>query len=144
MRTAIEAAREIEPDGEESEEVSKGLTEIDTKGRSPIVRLVNSLLIKAIRMNASDIHVEPFEDEMRVRYRIDGALVKVLGVKSSAKHEIVSRIKVMAMMDIAERRIPQDGRLPGPVGRWNRRGLPAQYPSECPRGKGGSPDPGSG
>jgi type IV pilus assembly protein PilB len=111
MQTAIDAAREIEPGADASEETSRGLTDIDTKGSSPIVRLVNSLLIKAVRMNASDIHVEPFEDEVRVRYRIDGALVKVLEATSSAKHEIVSRIKVMAMMDIAERRIPQDGRL---------------------------------
>jgi type IV pilus assembly protein PilB len=111
MHTAVEAAREIEPDEEVPDSLSKGLVEMESKGRSPIVRLVNSLLVKAVRMNASDIHVEPFDDEVRVRYRIDGALVKVLTAPVSAKQEIVSRIKVMSMMDIAERRIPQDGRL---------------------------------
>jgi len=76
--------------------------------KSHIVKLVNSLLLKAIKMRATDIHLESFKDELRVRFRIDGVLCNIMSLPKSALRGIISRIKVMAGMDIAERRIPQD------------------------------------
>ncbi len=75
----------------------------------PIVRLVNGILLKALKMGASDLHIETLEEEMRVRYRIDGKLVDVLRIPGDLKNSVASRLKIMASMDIAERRIPQDG-----------------------------------
>ena len=75
----------------------------------PVVRLVNSILLKALKMNASDIHIEPLEKELRIRLRVDGCLLDVLRVPDEMKTSIVSRIKILASMDIAEKRIPQDG-----------------------------------
>jgi len=78
---------------------------------APVVKLVNQILIDAINMGASDIHVEPYEKVFRVRYRIDGVLHVVLEPPLDMKNAITSRIKIMADLDIAERRIPQDGRI---------------------------------
>lgn len=75
----------------------------------PVVRLVNSIFLKALKMNASDIHIEPLERELRVRLRIDGCLIDILRVPDEMKTSVVSRIKILASMDIAEKRIPQDG-----------------------------------
>ena len=77
----------------------------------PIVRLVNMILVDAIKRNASDIHVEPYEKEMRVRYRIDGVLYEVMKPPLKLKNALTSRMKIMARLDIAERRLPQDGRI---------------------------------
>jgi len=78
----------------------------------PIIKLVNYLITNAVRKRASDIHIEPFEKVLRVRYRIDGVLQTVLEPKYSLKNAIVSRIKIMTgTMNVAERRIPQDGRI---------------------------------
>ena len=77
----------------------------------PVVRLVNLILIQAIRDCASDIHFEPFEDEFRIRYRIDGALYELTPPPRHLAHPIVSRLKVLANLNIAERRVPQDGRI---------------------------------
>lgn len=79
---------------------------------APVIRLVNSLIMKAIDEEASDIHIEPFEHRIRIRYRVDGMLREVTNLPRKMIHAIVSRIKVMAGMDIAERRLPQDGRIP--------------------------------
>ena len=79
--------------------------------RAPVVRLVNTILIDAIRRNCSDIHIEPYEKEFRVRYRIDGVLYKIMEPPLSLKSAIISRIKIMASLNIAERRLPQDGRI---------------------------------
>ncbi len=76
---------------------------------SHIIKLVNSILLKAVKMRATDIHIEPFKDEIRARFRIDGALSNIKNFPKSALHGIISRIKIMSRMDIAERRIPQDG-----------------------------------
>jgi len=78
---------------------------------NPVMRLVNMVLLEAIRNRASDIHFEPFEDEFRMRYRIDGVLYEMLPPPKSIALAIASRIKVMANLDIAERRLPQDGRI---------------------------------
>ncbi len=76
-----------------------------------IIRLLNALLTEAIRENASDIHIEPFESRLVVRFRVDGVLHEVLTPQKAAAAPIVSRIKVMAKLDIAEKRLPQDGRI---------------------------------
>ncbi len=76
-----------------------------------IIRLLNALLSEAIRENASDIHIEPFESRLVVRFRVDGVLREVLTPQKAAAQPIVSRIKVMAKLDIAEKRLPQDGRI---------------------------------
>jgi type IV pilus assembly protein PilB len=78
---------------------------------SPVKRLVSMVLLEAIRNRASDIHFEPFEDEFKMRYRIDGTLYEMLPPPKSIALAIASRIKVMANLDIAERRLPQDGRI---------------------------------
>jgi type IV pilus assembly protein PilB len=78
---------------------------------APVVRLVNALLSDAIRKRASDVHVEPYEKMLRVRFRIDGVLYEIMQPPLRLKNAITSRIKVMAQLDIAERRLPQDGRI---------------------------------
>jgi type IV pilus assembly protein PilB len=78
---------------------------------APVVRLVNALLTDAIRKRASDIHIEPYEKMLRVRFRIDGVLYEIMQPPLRLKNAITSRIKVMAQLDIAERRLPQDGRI---------------------------------
>ncbi|MBK8994317.1 MAG: type IV-A pilus assembly ATPase PilB [Myxococcales bacterium] len=78
---------------------------------APVVRLVNVLLLNAIRKGASDIHVEPYEKRLRVRYRIDGVLHEEMSPPLKLKNALVSRLKIMSQLDIAERRLPQDGRI---------------------------------
>src|SRR5512140_3532772 len=78
---------------------------------APVVRLVNIILTDAIKRGASDIHIEPYEKEYRVRYRVDGVLQEVMNPPSKLKEAIASRIKILAKLDIAEKRLPQDGRI---------------------------------
>lgn len=78
---------------------------------APVVKLVNSIVGQAIKMNASDIHIEPFESSVRVRYRIDGDLQEIMKFSIRSQMAIVTRVKIMGKMDIAERRNPQDGRV---------------------------------
>ena len=78
---------------------------------APVVKLVNLILTDAIKKNASDIHIEPYEKSFRVRYRVDGVLSEVMKPPLKLKNAIVSRIKIMSQLDIAERRLPQDGRI---------------------------------
>lgn len=78
---------------------------------APVVRLCNAILLNAIKKGASDIHVEPYEKSMRVRYRIDGVLHEEMPIPLKLKNAIVSRMKIMSNLDIAERRLPQDGRI---------------------------------
>ncbi|MBV9878843.1 MAG: Flp pilus assembly complex ATPase component TadA [Gemmatirosa sp.] len=78
---------------------------------APVVRLVNALLTEAVKRGASDIHVECFEHELRVRYRIDGALMEITKPPMKLKAALISRLKIMSNLNIAERRVPQDGRL---------------------------------
>jgi type IV pilus assembly protein PilB len=78
---------------------------------APIVKLVNSLISDAVRKGASDIHIEPYEKSMRVRFRIDGVMQEMMAPPFKFKAAILSRLKIMAELDIAERRVPQDGRI---------------------------------
>lgn len=78
---------------------------------APVVRLVNMILLNAIKKGASDIHIEPYEKRLRVRYRVDGVLVEEMTPPLKLKNAIVSRLKIMSSLDIAERRLPQDGRI---------------------------------
>ncbi|MFH1809325.1 MAG: type IV-A pilus assembly ATPase PilB [Pseudomonadota bacterium] len=84
---------------------------------APVVKLVNLILIDAIKKGASDIHIEPYEKEFRVRYRIDGVLYEVMRPPLKLKNAITSRLKIMAELDIAERRLPQDGRIKLRIGK---------------------------
>jgi len=79
--------------------------------QAPVVKLVNLILMDAIRKQASDIHMEPYEKIMRVRYRIDGVLYEVMRPPAHLKNALISRVKIMSRLDIAERRLPQDGRI---------------------------------
>jgi type IV pilus assembly protein PilB len=78
---------------------------------APVIRLVNVILMSAIHKGASDIHIEPYEKEMRVRYRIDGVLYNIMAPPLKFRDAIASRIKIMSKLDIAEKRLPQDGRI---------------------------------
>ncbi|HSB20104.1 MAG TPA: type IV-A pilus assembly ATPase PilB [Anaeromyxobacteraceae bacterium] len=80
-------------------------------GEAPVVKLVNLILLDAIKKGASDIHVEPYEKDFRVRFRIDGVLYEVMKPPMKLKSAIISRLKIMASLDISERRLPQDGRI---------------------------------
>ena len=84
---------------------------------APVVKLVNLILTDAVKRSASDIHVEPYEREFRVRYRIDGVLYEVMKPPQKLRNAITSRLKIMAELDIAERRLPQDGRIKLKMGR---------------------------
>jgi len=84
---------------------------VESEDDAPIIRLINALLTEAVKENGSDIHVEPFENRLVVRFRVDGVLRVVLERKLGVAPLVVSRIKVMAKLDIAEKRLPQDGRI---------------------------------
>ena len=111
---ASELDNALEGEGD-LDSLAAGLTEnadlLDTSDDAPIVRLINGLIAEAVRTKASDIHVEPFEDRLSVRLRIDGVMREVLTPPRRVAPLLVSRIKVMARLDIAEKRIPQDGRV---------------------------------
>lgn len=94
-----------------SEETQKKLEDIESSvSNTPVVKLVNSLIQEAYTRSASDIHIEPFEEEVLIRMRIDGDLQEVMRVTKQSLNGIISRIKILSGMDIAEKRIPQDGR----------------------------------
>ncbi len=83
----------------------------DMASEAPVIRLVNAIIAQAVEKRASDIHIEPFEKEFRIRYRIDGVLVNQDSPQRELKAAIISRVKLMAKLNIAERRLPQDGRI---------------------------------
>lgn len=89
----------------------------DNYAQAPIIKLLNLILTEAIQQGASDLHFEPFEDRMRVRYRIDGVLQNRHAPATEYKTQLITRIKVMSRMDIAEHRLPQDGRIKLKMGR---------------------------
>ena len=93
---------------EDDSEMEAGIAGAD---EAPIVKLVNSLIADAVRKGASDIHIEPYEKSMRVRFRIDGVMQEMMAPPFKFKAAILSRLKIMAELDIAERRVPQDGRI---------------------------------
>lgn len=102
-------------EGGDLDTLAAGLTDnadlLDTSDDAPIVRLINGLIAEAVRTKASDIHIESFEDRLSVRLRIDGVMREVLTPSRRIAPLLVSRIKVMARLDIAEKRVPQDGRV---------------------------------
>lgn len=102
---------------EESEEDINVLDLQKSAGDAPVVKLVNLILLDAIRKGASDIHIEPYEKQVRIRYRIDGVLYEVMKPPTKLKDAITSRLKIMSNLDIAERRLPQDGRIKMKMGR---------------------------
>ncbi len=104
-----ELAQEVEIKGE-----AEDLLKRDSK--DPTVRFVDKLLIKAVSVGASDVHLEPYEDEVEVRLRMDGVLHPYTKIPPAKYREVVSRIKIMANLNVAERRIPQDGKIPLRVG----------------------------
>ena len=97
------------------DDVARELSEpedlLESDDDAPIIRLINALITEAIKENASDIHVEPFESRLSIRFRVDGVLREVLEPPRQIASLLVSRIKVMAQLDIAEKRLPQDGRI---------------------------------
>lgn len=115
----LEGAKEMIEELEEDKELSAGvdfgaIKEEDILGmasEAPIIKLVNHILYQAVKRDASDIHMEPFEKELHVRYRIDGILYPVMTPPKRAQAAITSRIKIMANLNIAEKRQPQDGRI---------------------------------
>ena len=92
------------------DEVASSDDLLDVVNRPPVIRLVNDILFRALQMRASDIHIHPYESRIQIRYRIDGILYDTLNLNRNVLPLVISRIKVMAGMDIAERRMPQDGR----------------------------------
>ncbi len=98
-----------------SDEASRSEDDIehlrDLASEAPVIRLVNLVIQRAVEQRASDIHVEPFENRLKVRYRIDGVLIEVESPPAASTAAVISRIKIMAKLNIAERRLPQDGRI---------------------------------
>ena len=119
------ALEDLNLDGQEEIQVVDGAEEIDAaslekqSGEAPVIRLANALFLAAIQRGASDIHIEPYEKDLRVRFRIDGVLQSVMTPPLKYRDPLVSRIKIMARLDIAEKRLPQDGRIKA---RFNDRG----------------------
>jgi type IV pilus assembly protein PilB len=106
--------KDMEATGEDVEVVEETEEEVATQAQiedAPVVKLINGMLIDAVKRGASDIHIEPFEHEIRVRYRIDGALLEIMRPPLKMKAALTSRIKILSQLNIAERRVPQDGRL---------------------------------
>jgi type IV pilus assembly protein PilB len=106
--------KDMEETGEDVEVVEQEEDEAATQAQiddAPVVKLINGLLTDAVRRGASDIHIEPFEHEIRVRYRVDGALLEIMRPPLKMKAALTSRVKILSQLNIAERRVPQDGRL---------------------------------
>lgn len=110
--SAEQAARENELQGFEGDAGQEDLEHLrDMASEAPVIRLVNAMIAQAVEKRASDIHIEPFEKEFRIRYRIDGILYNQESPPKELKAAIISRVKLMAKLNIAERRLPQDGRI---------------------------------
>jgi general secretion pathway protein E len=108
-----EALDEVAEDGNIAglaEQIDESEDVLDVANKAPIIKLVNTILFQALKLRASDVHFHPYPDRMQVRFRIDGILYDMDPIPRKVQEAIVSRIKVMGKMDIAERRLPQDGR----------------------------------
>ncbi|MCG8618764.1 MAG: GspE/PulE family protein, partial [Desulfobacterales bacterium] len=107
-------------EGEEAflnlDDISETADLLDDTSDAPVIRLVNHMISRAVKAGASDIHIEPFQDSLQVRYRIDGILYEMLTPPKGVQSALVSRVKVMAGMNIAEKRVPQDGRAQVRIG----------------------------
>jgi general secretion pathway protein E len=99
-----------------SAEIEDGEDLLDVANKAPIIKLVNMVLFQALKMRASDVHLQPYTDRIQVRYRVDGILYDMESAPKKVQDAIISRIKVMGKMDIAERRLPQDGRATVRIG----------------------------
>ena len=111
MTSIMEGMREEEA-GEEGIELHEDVHHLrDMAFEAPIVKLVNMLITRAVESRTSDIHIEPFENNVKVRYRIDGALTDIESLPRRIQAAVISRIKIMSRLNIAERRLPQDGRI---------------------------------
>ncbi len=110
-----EGMSDVEVVDESEEEVSQAALQAQMED-APVVKLINAILTDAVKRGASDIHFECFEHEIRVRYRIDGALQEVMKPPMKLKAALISRFKIMSMLNIAERRVPQDGRIKLKIG----------------------------
>jgi general secretion pathway protein E len=121
-QSSDEAEKVVQDLGEyqSEDEVFSELEEIedlmDVTHEAPIIRVVNVILTQALRRQASDIHIEPYEKEIKVRFRIDGILYEIFSLPRRFHAHIISRLKIMAALDIAEKRVPQDGRMKIRVG----------------------------
>src|SRR5438045_5928625 len=113
LERVMASVNEMDADVElQAEEEEMGLDQLEkVADEAPIVKLVNIILTDAVKRGASDIHVEPYEKEYRVRFRIDGMLQPIMSPPLKLKDAITSRIKIMAKLDISEKRLPQDGRI---------------------------------
>jgi type IV pilus assembly protein PilB len=109
LQATLEEAGEVEVLEELQEISAEALAKQGEE--APVVRLVNVVLMSAIQKGASDIHIEPYEKELRVRYRIDGILYNIMAPPMKFRDAITSRVKIMSKLDIAEKRLPQDGRI---------------------------------
>ena len=110
MFKTMEDSEDVQVGHDKNEDVS--LDEmLESAEGAPVIRIVNSILVEALRRHASDIHIEPMEKSLRLRYRVDGDLYEVPSPPKNLQSAIISRIKIMSDMNIAERRIPQDGRF---------------------------------
>ena len=108
---AVEGLNETEDLAHLAQELPEQADLLDSDDDAPIIRLINAVLTQAVKENASDIHIETFENRLVVRFRVDGVLREVLQSKRAVAPLVVSRIKVMSKLDIAEKRLPQDGRI---------------------------------
>ncbi len=111
----LEGIADVEVVEESEDDVSQAALQAQMED-APVVKLINAILTDAVKRGASDIHFECFEHEIRVRYRIDGALEEVMKPPMKLKAALISRFKIMAMLNIAERRVPQDGRIKLKIG----------------------------
>ena len=117
LEMATKTMEEMSVSGAEDVEILDDIDEISAEslerqgGEAPVIKLVNVVLMSAIQKGASDIHIEPYEKEFRVRYRVDGILYNIMAPPMKMRDAITSRIKIMAKLDIAEKRLPQDGRI---------------------------------
>ena len=117
LELATKSIEEMSVAGTDEVEVLEDIEEISAEslekqgGEAPVIKLVNVVLMSAIQKGASDIHIEPYEKEFRVRYRVDGILYNIMSPPMKMRDAITSRIKIMAKLDIAEKRLPQDGRI---------------------------------
>ena len=109
MRGLVEEDQEVELAAEEEELDATALEK--AAEQAPIIKLVNMILTDSVKRGASDIHIEPYENEMRVRFRIDGVLQTIMNPPLRLRDAITSRLKIVAKLDIAEKRLPQDGRI---------------------------------
>ena len=110
VQGAVDQVEVVEYDDDEEE------NPFEAEG-APVIKLVNGILLNAVKRKVSDIHIEPYEKAYRVRYRLDGDLHQVMGLPMSLKAAITSRIKIMSQLDIAEKRLPQDGRIKMKIGK---------------------------